>query len=97
MLVLCVKHMLRDLIGKLTHGLRFYQVSMIYWMRMLLGHLNHCSGPKLDQSLFHWNFNLHRVICLLIESVLRLSSTMLGILTFFHLELKLQQMFLLEV
>ena len=48
MLVLCVKHMLRDLIGKLTHGLRFSQVDMIYWMRMLLGHLDHCSGPKLD-------------------------------------------------
>ena len=40
--------MLCDLIGKFTHVLGVFQVGMIYRVRMLLGHLNNCFGPKLD-------------------------------------------------
>jgi hypothetical protein len=47
MLVLCVKHMLCDLIGEFTHVLGVFQVSMIYRVRVLLGHLNNSFGPKL--------------------------------------------------
>jgi hypothetical protein len=47
MLVLCVKHMLCDLIGKFTNVLGVFQVSMIYRVSVLLGHLNNSFGPKL--------------------------------------------------
>jgi len=96
MLVLCVKHMLCDLLGKFTHVLGVFKVGMIYRVSVLKGHLNNCFGPKLDYSLSHWNFDLHGIVSFC-GSVLRLSSTMLGILTFLYLELKLQQVFLLEV